>query len=53
MQVKEYPFYLKATIILLGLVLLADIFSALGNILVPFCFAVLIAILLNPFCTYL
>ncbi len=53
MPVKEYPFYLKATVVLFGLVLLTNILLALGNILVPFCFAILIAILLNPLCTYL
>jgi predicted PurR-regulated permease PerM len=53
MAVKEYPFYLKATVILFGLVLLVYVLLALGDILVPFCFAILIAILLNPFCTWL
>lgn len=32
---KEYPFYLKSTVILFGLILLVYIFSVLGNILVP------------------
>jgi predicted PurR-regulated permease PerM len=53
MAVKEYPFYLKSTTVLFGLVLLVYVLLALGNILVPFCFAVLIAILLNPLCTWL
>jgi predicted PurR-regulated permease PerM len=48
MAEKEYPFYLKATLILFGLVLLAYIFSTLGDILVPLAFAAFIAILLNP-----
>lgn len=45
---KEYPFYLKSTVILFGLILLVYIFSVLGNILVPLAFAAFIAILLNP-----
>ena len=53
MAVKEYPFYLKTTVILFGLILLVYILSALGGILVPFCFATLIAILLNPLCSRL
>ncbi|WP_426671332.1 AI-2E family transporter [Mucilaginibacter sp. McL0603] len=53
MAVKEYPFYLKSTTVLFGLVLLVYVLLALGSILVPFCFAVLIAILLNPLCTWL
>jgi len=48
MSVKQYPFYLKATIILIGLFYLVNILSLLSGILVPFAFAVLFAILLNP-----
>ncbi|PTR00884.1 putative PurR-regulated permease PerM [Mucilaginibacter yixingensis] len=50
---KEYPFYLKATVILFGLVLLTYIMSALTDILVPLAFAGFIAILLNPLCNRL
>lgn len=53
MAVKEYPFYLKSTVIIFGLILIIYILLALGNILVPFSFAILIAILLNPLCTWL
>jgi len=53
MTAKEYPFYLKATVILFGLILLVYVLMALGDILVPFCFAILIAILLNPLCSWL
>lgn len=53
MAVKEYPFYLKSTVILFGLFLLVYILSILGNILVPFAFAAFIAILLNPLSTFL
>jgi len=48
MQTKQYPFYLKATAILFGLVLFAYSLAMLRGILVPFSFALIIAILLNP-----
>ena len=50
---KEYPFYLKSTVILFGLVLLIYTFSVLGDILVPLAFTAFIAILLNPLCNRL
>jgi predicted PurR-regulated permease PerM len=53
MTIKQYPFYFKSTVILFGLILLVYILSALGNILVPFCFAILFTILLNPLCSRL
>lgn len=46
--VKEYPFYLKATVILFGLVLLTYALYNLKGILAPICFSFIIAILLNP-----
>ena len=46
--VKQYPFYLKATVILIGLYYLVSIMNTLSGILVPFAFAVLFSILLNP-----
>lgn len=48
MQVKQYPFYLKSTVILFGLILLTYALMNLRDILVPIAFAVIIAILLNP-----
>jgi AI-2 transport protein TqsA len=45
---KKYPFHLSAPIILLGLVLFFYILFVLEGVLVPFCFSILIAILLNP-----
>jgi predicted PurR-regulated permease PerM len=48
MTAKQYPFYLKTTVILFGLVLLAYILYTLQGILVPLAFAFIIAILLNP-----
>ncbi len=45
---NEYPFYLKAPVILLGLVISVYILYILQDVLVPLAFAGLIAILLNP-----
>lgn len=45
---KEYPFYIKAPVILLGLIITVFILYILQDILVPLAFATLIAILLNP-----
>jgi predicted PurR-regulated permease PerM len=48
MAVKEYPFYLKTTIILFGLILLVYVFAQLEDILMPLAFAAFLSILLNP-----
>jgi predicted PurR-regulated permease PerM len=48
MQIKQYPFYFKTTVILFGLVLFVYSLSVLSGILIPFSFALIIAILLNP-----
>jgi len=48
MTIKQYPFYIKATVILIGLFYLVSILGALSGILVPFAFAILFAVLLNP-----
>ena len=45
---NEYPFYIKAPVILIGLFFFFYILQLLGAVLVPFSFAGLIAILLNP-----
>lgn len=50
---KEYPFYIKAPVIMLGLTIAVFILSVLRDILVPLAFAALIAILLNPLTTRL
>ncbi|TCD12122.1 AI-2E family transporter [Pedobacter frigidisoli] len=50
---KNYPFFIKAPIILLGLVISIYILSVLRDVLVPLAFASLIAILLNPLSTRL
>jgi predicted PurR-regulated permease PerM len=47
-QVKQYPFYFKSTVILFGMILLAYILFSLQSIIVPLAFALIIAILLNP-----
>jgi len=45
---KKYPFYLRATVILFGLVLISFALANLRGILIPFSFALFLAILLNP-----
>jgi predicted PurR-regulated permease PerM len=52
MQTNQYPFYVKSTVILLGLILLTYILATLQDILAPIAFSVIIAILLNPLVTY-
>jgi len=47
-MLKEFPFYIKVPIILLGLVISVYILFVLRDIFVPLAFAALIAILLNP-----
>src|SRR5882724_11231321 len=47
-NIKQYPYYLKVTVILLGLVILTFILITWQDILSPIAFALLIAILLNP-----
>lgn len=47
----DYPAYIKIPAILLGLVLGVWILFALGDILVPVVFSILVAILLNPLYT--
>lgn len=50
---KEYPFYLKAPVILVGLFFFFYILYILAAVLIPLSFAALIAILLNPLFTRL
>lgn len=45
---KKYPFYLRATVILFGLILCSYALANLRSILIPFSFALFLAILLNP-----
>ncbi len=46
--VKQYPFYIKATVILFGIILLVYTLFNLQDILIPLAFAMIFAILLNP-----
>jgi len=46
--VKQYPFYIKSTVIIFGLVLICFALFNLKGILAPIAFAFIIAILLNP-----
>ncbi len=48
MQEKQYPFYFKTTVILFGLVLFTFVLLTLRDVLVPFAFSLIIAVLLNP-----
>jgi len=48
MTVRKYPFYLKATIVLFGLILAVYTLKALSAILIPIACAILLAALLNP-----
>jgi AI-2 transport protein TqsA len=49
----QYPFYIKATVILAGLILFFFAMHVLGDILMPLAMACLLAILLNPLNTKL
>lgn len=48
LPIKQYPFYIKSTVVLFGLVLLSISLSNLRDILSPIAFSLIIAILLNP-----
>ena len=45
---KQHPFYLKATVVLFGVILLCYALFNLKEILAPIAFSLIIAILLNP-----
>jgi len=53
MQTKQYPFYLQATVVLFGLILVVYVMNGLADILVPLAFAAFIAVLLNRLCNRL
>ncbi|MBE7173103.1 MAG: AI-2E family transporter [Williamsia sp.] len=48
METKQYPFYIKATVILFGLILAVYAMAVMRTILLPLAFSLVIAILLNP-----
>ena len=50
---RKYPFYLKSTVLLLGLTLFVFVLFSLREIMVPLAFSLLLAILLNPLVTRL
>ena len=52
LTVKQYPFYIKATVILFGIILLVYVLFNLQDILIPLAFAMIFAILLNPICVW-
>jgi predicted PurR-regulated permease PerM len=52
-MLKKYPFYFRSTVILFGLVVFVYALFHLGDILVPLAFALMLAILLNPFSAFL
>ncbi len=52
-KIKDQPFYLQSTIVLLGLILLVYVFSVLADIMIPLAFATFLSILLNPLCSWL
>lgn len=45
---QKYPFYVRATVILFGLVLVSFALANLRGILIPFSFALFLAVLVNP-----
>jgi len=51
-MLKKYPFYIKSTVVLLGLTLFVYAMSSLKEILIPIAFSLMLAILLNPLCNW-
>ncbi len=47
-MIKKYPFYIRSTVVLFGLVLCTHALFNLREILVPISFALMLAVLLNP-----
>lgn len=47
-EVKQQPFYVQATVIMIGLVVIFYILNLLQDIFIPLAFALLLSILLNP-----
>ncbi|MHA4812356.1 AI-2E family transporter [Flavitalea flava] len=47
-MLKKYPFYLRSTVILFGLMLFSYTLYCLREIFIPLCFALFLAMLLNP-----
>lgn len=49
-KIKDQPFYIQSTVVLLGLILIVFIFSTLADTLIPLAFAAFLSVLLNPLC---
>src|ERR1043166_7634904 len=47
-MIKKYPFYIRATVILFGLILFAYAITAVKTVLIPLSFGLMLAMLLNP-----
>ncbi len=47
-MLKKYPFYIRSTVVLFGIILLVYLLQILREIIVPLAFALLLATLLNP-----
>ena len=52
MATRQYPFYIKSTVVLFGVILVVYALSMLRGVLMPFSFALILAILLNPLVNY-
>ena len=52
MNAKQYPFYIKATVILFGIILIIYVLFILQDIMIPLAFAMIFSILLNPLYTW-
>ncbi|RZM09200.1 MAG: AI-2E family transporter [Pedobacter sp.] len=52
-KIKDQPFYIQATAVLFGLILIVYVLNILADILVPLAFAAFLAVLLNPLCNRL
>lgn len=50
---KNYPFFLRSTVTLFGIILFVYVLFVLRSIMVPLAFALMIAILLNPFVNFI
>lgn len=50
---QKYPFFLRSTVTLFGIILFVYSLFVLRNIMIPIAFALMIAILLNPFVNFL
>src|SRR5689334_13584138 len=52
-MIKKYPFYLKSTTVIIGLISFFFVLFILRSVLMPLSFGLMLAILLNPFVNFL